>query len=95
MCFLFGEDDNGKCGRYWDNYIYIDYMGYIGEDDNGKCGRYWDNYIYIDYMGYMTNPIDLCWFMKLITHLAINWGCFFFFVRRNVYVNSKKMDVTC
>ena len=18
-----GEDDNGKCGRYWDNYIYI------------------------------------------------------------------------
>ena len=29
-------------------------------------------------MGYMTNPIDLCWFMKLITHLAINWGCFFF-----------------
>jgi hypothetical protein len=35
-------------------------------------------YIYIDYMGYMTNPIDLCWFMKLITHLAINWGCFFF-----------------
>ena len=49
MCFLFGEDDNGKCGRYWDNYIYIyiDYMGYIGEDDNGKCGRYWDNYIYI------------------------------------------------
>ena len=56
MCFLFGEDDNGKCGCYWDNYIYI----------------------YIDYMGYMTNPIDLCWFMKLITHLAINWGCFFF-----------------
>ena len=49
MCFLFGEDDNGKCGRYWDNYIYIyiDYMGYIGEDDSGKCGRYWDNYIYI------------------------------------------------
>ena len=81
MCFLFGEDDNGKCGRYWDNYIYIliiwDTLGKMIMAIVDAIGII--IYIYIDYMGYMTNPIDLCWFMKLITHLAINWGCFFFF----------------
>ena len=46
-------------------------------------------YVHIDDMGYMTNPMDLCWFMKLITHVAINWGC----IVPKKCVNSKKMDV--
>ena len=67
-CFLCKEDNHGKCGRCWDSYVYIYIHIYIYIYIHTYLSRI---YVHIDDVGYMTNPMDLCWFMKLVTHVAI------------------------